>query len=196
MLETVFQSAGRILIFAGIVMTLYLMALPTVSAFADSPKPAVANVGGTVKGKEARIHFYLENVFFPEMIEALESGIEISFRIGVEVDRIHRNWFNVTIGDIQYTQSIRYDVLARVYRLRHPDGDEILPDLQQALERMTFFQVTVPLNMEVTSGKLYRASVRVRLDRTGLSELFRSIVFFSSMWEMETNRARGPVTAP
>ena len=178
------------------IFTLYLIVSPTASVFADSMKPAVTNVGGTVKGKEARIHFRLENAFFPEMTEALESGIEISFRIGVEVERVHRNWFNVTIGDFQYTQSIRYDVLARVYRLRHPDGDEILPDLQQALDRMTFFHVKVPLSMDVTPGKIYRAGVRVRLDRTGLSEPLRSIVFFSLMWDMETNLGRGPVTAP
>lgn len=169
---------------------------PTAYVLADSPKPTVTNVGGTVKGKEARIHFRLENAFFAEMTEALESGIEISFRIEVEVERIHRNWFNVTIGDFQYTQSIRYDVLARVYRLRHPDGDEILPDLQQVLDRMTFFHATVPLSMEVRPGKIYRASVRVRLDRTGLSEPLRSIVFFSSMWDVETNWGRGPVIAP
>ena len=167
-----------------------------VSAFADSTKPAVTLVGGVVQGKEARIHFRLENVFSPEMAESLQSGIEISFRIDVEVKRIHRNWFNVTIGDYQYTQSIRYDVLSRVYRLRHPDGDEILPDLEQALDRMTFLQVTVPLSMEVTRGKLYRASVRVRFDRAGLSESLRSIVFFSSIWDMETNWGSGPVTAP
>ena len=177
-------------------LTLCLMASPTVSVFADSPKPEVTNVGGTVQGKEARIQFMLENAFFPEMIESLKSGIEISFRVDVEIERIHRNWFNVTIGDFQYTQSIRYDVLSRVYRLRHPDGEEILSDPQQALNRMTSSQVTVPLSMEVTRGKLYRANVRVHLDRTGLSESLRSIAFFSSKWDVETNWARGPVIAP
>ena len=178
------------------VFTLYLMVSPTALVFADSAKPAVTNVGGTAHVKEARIHFHLENAFFPEMIEALESGIEISFRIDVEVERIHRNWFNVTIGDLQYTQSIRYDVLARVYKLRHPDGDEILPDLQHALDRMTLLQVKVPLFMEVTPGKRYRTNVRVRLDRAGLSEPLRSIAFFSSVWDVETGWARGSVTAP
>ena len=178
------------------IFSLYMMVSPMALAFADSPKPAVTHVGGTVQGKEARIHFRLENAFFPEMIESLNNGIDISFHIDVEVERIHRNWFNVTVGDFQYTQSIQYDVLARVYRLRHPDGEEILPDLQQALDKMTFLQVTVPLSMEVTRGKLYRASVRVRLDRAGLSEPLRSIVFFSSIWDVETKRGRGPVTAP
>ena len=176
--------------------TLFSLSMPVVPVFADPPKPVVTHVGGTVQGREARIHFHLENAFSPEMIESLKSGVEISFHISVEVERIHRNWFDVMIGDYQYIQSIRYDVLSKVYQLRYPGGEEILPDLQQALDRMTVFQATVPLSVEVTRGKLYRAGVRVRLNRAGLSEPIRSVVFFSSIWDVETNWGRGPVTAP
>ena len=176
--------------------TLSLLVSAPVRTAAESNSPSVTHVGGTLRGQEARVRFRLENAFSPEMVEALKSGIEISFRIRVEIERVHSNWFDVTVGEAQDTHSIRYDVLSRVYRLRHRGGLEILPDIREALQRMTRFEVTVPVSGEVARGKTYRAGVRVRLDRAGLSEPLRSIVFFSSMWDVETEWAYGPVAAP
>ncbi len=177
--------------------TLFLLMSSPARALAESPSPKILHVGGTIEGKEARVRFRLQNAFSPEMVEALKSGIEISFRIRVEVKRVHRNWLDVTVGEARYTQSIRYDVLSRVYRLHHHrGGDEIFPDIRQALARMSSFEVTVPVTGEVARGKPYQAGVRVRLDRAGLSEPLRSIVFFSSLWDVETGWARGPLTAP
>ncbi len=175
--------------------TLSLMSPPG-WAFAEPASPTISNVGGTIHGKEARVRFRLRNAFTPEMVEALKSGIEISFRITVEVKRIHRNWFNVSMGEIQYTQSIRYDVLSKVYRFHHGGENDLLPDVQSALDRMTRLEVTVPLTGEVARGKPYQAGVRARLDRVGLSEPLRSIIFFSSLWDVETDWAHGPLHAP
>ncbi|MGE5247867.1 MAG: DUF4390 domain-containing protein [Verrucomicrobiota bacterium] len=161
-----------------------------------APAPKITDIGGTVREKVANVHFSLENGFPPEMVEALKSGIEISFRVTVEVERVYRNWFNQTVGEIRYTQSIRYDVLSRAYRLRAGSDNEILPDVHAALERMTRFTVRVPIYGEITGGKHYRALVRVRLDRVGLSEPLRSIVFFSSLWDVETDWAHGRLAAP
>lgn len=176
--------------------TSILLAFPPGLSAAGPDRPAVTHVEGTVRGKEARIQFRLENAFSPEMVEALKSGIEISFRFRVEVDRVHSNWLDVTVGEVKDTQSLRYDVLSRVYNLRHRGGVEIFPDIREAIHRMTRFEVTVPLTEEAARGKAYKAGVRVRLDRAGLSEPLRSIVFFSSMWDVETDWAYGPVAAP
>jgi hypothetical protein len=176
--------------------TLFLLPASPVGALADASSPKISHVGGTIQGNEAKVHFRLMNAFSPEMVEALKSGIEISFRIRIEVERVHSNWFDVVVGEAQFTQTIRYDVLSRVYRLHHRGGEEILPDLQQALARMTRYEVTVPVTAEIRKGKSYQAGVRARLDRAGLSEPLRSIVFFSSMWDVETGWARGPLQAP
>ncbi len=176
--------------------TLSFLALPAARADGAAAPPSVTHVGGTIRGNEARIRFRLENAFSPEMVEALKSGIEISFRIRVEVERVHSNWFDVTVGEVKETQSIRYDVLSRVYNLRHRGGVEVLPDIREALGRMSRFEVTVPVTGDVARGKAYRAGVRVRLDRAGLSDPLRSIVFFSSVWDVETEWAHGPVQAP
>ncbi|MEW6720722.1 MAG: DUF4390 domain-containing protein [Thermodesulfobacteriota bacterium] len=176
--------------------TLCLVAVAPRPAPADAPPPKVVQVGGTVRGKEARVQFRIENAFTPEMVEALKSGIEITFRVRLEVERVHRNWFNVTVGDMKYAQSIRYDVLSRVYRFHRGGVDEIVPDLRHAVERMTRLEATVPLSGEISGGKPYRARVRVRLDQAGLADPLRTIVFFSSVWDVETDWAHGPLRSP
>lgn len=176
--------------------TLSLLGLLPGSSFGRPPVPKISEVSGTIHGGEARVLFTLQNAFSPEMVEALKSGIEITFKTTVEVERVYRNWFNQPMGHVEYTRSVRYDALSRVYRLHRNDGDELLPDVLAALDRMTRFEVVVPVTGDVKRGKPYRARVRARLDKVGLSEPLRSIFFFSSLWDVETDWARGYLKTP
>ena len=157
--------------------------------------PKISEVSGEIRSGEARVRFTLQNAFSPGMVEALKSGIEITFKTTVQVERVYRNWFDQSVGQVQYTRSVRYDALSRVYRLHRDDGDELLPDVLAALDRMTRFEVIVPVTGNIERGKPYRARVRARLDKVGLSEPLRSIFFFSSLWDVETDWARGTLQA-
>lgn len=172
-----------------------LAACPAASAD-SSPDPSVQGVRGRVKGREARVQFQLRNAFPPEMVEALKSGIEISFRISVEVERVHKNWFDVQVGRVTRNRSVRYDALARVFRIHRETGGEAVPDLLEAIRAMEEYTVTLPLAVDAIPGKRYRARVRVRLDRVGLSDPLRRIFFFSSLWDLETDWAEGGLSAP
>jgi hypothetical protein len=172
------------------------LVLPVAGYAAPVQRPEIVDIRGTVQGREAHVSFRLDSGFPPEMVEALKSGIEISFRTTVRVERVHRNWFNTTAGEIRFYRSVRYDALARVYRLNRGRGEELLPDILSALDAMTHYEVVVPLKGTAERGKRYRAHVRTRLDRVGLSEPLRSIFFFSSLWDLETRWTRGYLAAP
>ena len=176
--------------------TLLLLLPSPGGALAEPKPPRIVDVTGSVQGNEAQVRFTLQNAFPPEMVEALKSGIEITFKTTILVEKVYRSWFNQTVGQLWYSRSVRYDALSQVYRLHRDDGDEILQDVHAALDRMTRFEVTVPLSAEVERGNSYRARVRARLDKVGLSEPLRSIVFFSSLWDVETDWARGFLHAP
>jgi hypothetical protein len=165
-------------------------------ALAEPKTPGIADVAGSIQGNVARVRFTLRNAFPPEMVEAMKSGIEISFKVTVQVERVYRGWFDQTMGEERFTRSVRYDALSLVYRLHRDDGDELLPDVHAALDRMTRFEVTVPLKGEIVKGKPYFARVRARLDKVGLSEPLRSILFFSSLWDVQTDWARGRLATP
>jgi Domain of unknown function (DUF4390) len=168
---------------------------PGLSA-AARPEPKIVEIHGHVKGEQAFVRFQIRHAFTPEMVEALKSGIEISFRTQVEVERVHRNWFNVIVGDLTISRSVRYDALSRVYRLKRSDGEKLLPDIFSALDGMSRYEIVVPLRYAAVPGRRYRALVRTRLDRVGLSEPLRSVLFFSSIWDVETRWGKGNLTSP
>jgi len=168
---------------------------PGLSA-AARPEPRIVEIQGQVRGEKAFVRFRLREAFSPEMLEGLKSGIEISFRTQVEVERVHRNWFDLTIGDLTVTRSVRYDALSRVFRLKRSDGEKLLPDIYSALAEMSRYEVVVPLRFPAIPGKRYRARVRTRLDRVGLSEPLRSLFFFSSLWDVETKWGKGSLSSP
>jgi hypothetical protein len=163
---------------------------------AASPKPEIVGIHGQARGREARVFFTLQNAFTPEMVEALKSGIEISFKTVVRVERVYKRWFNASMGELKFSRSVRYDALSRVYRLHRGAKEELLPDVHTALAGMTRYEIVVPLTSNVEPGKPYRAHVRSRLDKVGLSEPLQSIFFFSSLWDVETEWARGYLAAP
>lgn len=177
-------------------LILLILSLPQDSAAASSKEPRISGIHGHVKGREARVVFTLSDAFSPEMVEALKSGIEVSFKTVIRVERVHRRWFDTTVGEIEFSRSVRYDVLSRVYRLHRENGEERLPDILDALAGMTRYDVAVPLSGSVDRGKKYRAYVKTRLDKVGLSEPLRSIFFFSSLWDLETDWEKGYLHAP
>lgn len=175
---------------------LLLLFLAPGLSVAASRQPKITGIGGHVKGREARVAFTVSDAFSPEMVEALKSGIEVSFKTAIRVERDHRRWFDTTLGEIEVSRSVRYDVLARVYRLHRESGEVLVSDVLEAIAGMTRYEVAVPLSDEAIRGKLYRAYVKTRLDKVGLSEPLRSIFFFSSLWDLETDWARGSLQAP
>ncbi len=165
-------------------------------AAASPNEPRIVGINGYVKGREARVTFTLSHAFSPEMVEALTSGIEVSFKTVIRVERVHRRWFDTTVGEIVFSRSVRYDALSRVYRLHRETGEELLPDILDAIAGMTRYDVSVPLSSDVERGKKYRVHVKTRLDKVGLSEPLRSIFFFSSLWDLETGWEKGYLNAP
>ncbi|MGE5189695.1 MAG: DUF4390 domain-containing protein [Gemmatimonadota bacterium] len=175
---------------------LVLALAPGLSAASSTRQPRITGIHGQVTAREARVEFAVSDAFSPEMVEALKSGIEVSFKTTIRVERVHRHWFNATLAERVITRSVRYDVLSRVYRLRREDGEVLVPDLFDAIAGMTRYDVTLPVSGEVVRGKKYRAYVKTRLDRVGLSEPLRSIFFFSSLWDLETGWEKGGLNAP
>jgi hypothetical protein len=180
-------------------IAVFLTACLSVRAYpgiASGKAPEVAEINGQVHGREARVSFTIRNAFTPEMVEALKSGIEISFKTEVRIEKVRRHWFNDVPGAVEITRSVRYDALSRVFRLNRNGREELLPEIFSALAGMTQYEATIPLDEDAEKGKLYRARVRTRLDRVGLSEPLRSILFFSSIWDVETDWARGYLSTP
>jgi hypothetical protein len=156
--------------------------------------PAVVDIHGQIRPREAHVYFSLKNAFSPEMVEALKSGIEISFKTDIKIEKVRHGWFNETVGEAELLRTVRFDALSRVYRLVRGGKEELFTDIFDALAGMTKYEVPVPVSSDPERGKYYRVRIRTHLDRVGLSDPLRSIIFFSSLWDVETGWARGYLT--
>lgn len=153
--------------------------------------PVVSDIRGKIRPGEAFVAFSLKNAFSPEMVEALKSGIEISFKTVIKIEVVRHGWFNDTIGEAEIVRTVRFDALSRVYRLSRGGREEHIDDIFAALAGMTNYEVGVPVSGDPEHGRSYRVRIRTKLDRVGLTEPLRSILFFSSIWDVETPWARG-----
>ncbi|HEY5996759.1 MAG TPA: DUF4390 domain-containing protein [Candidatus Deferrimicrobiaceae bacterium] len=176
-----------------VVVALFLVAAAGWSAFAQAaPKvPVVSDIHGRIRPGEAHVAFNLKNAFSPEMVEALKSGIEISFKTDIRIEVVRHGWFNDTIGEAEVVRTVHFDALSRVYRLTRGGREEHIDDVFGALAGMTSYEVNIPVSSDPVPGNSYRVRIRTRLDRVGLTEPLRSILFFSSLWDLETPWARG-----
>jgi hypothetical protein len=157
-----------------------------------APKvPVVTDIRGRIRPGEAHVAFNLKNAFSPEMVEALKSGIEISFKTDIRIEVVRHGWFNDTIGQAEIVRTVHFDALSRVYRLTRGGREEHIDDIFGALSGMTSYEVNIPVSSDPVVGNSYRVRIRTRLDRVGLTEPLRSILFFSSLWDLETPWARG-----
>jgi hypothetical protein len=175
---------------------LFVSAADSARAAQEEPRPEVVRVGGSAKGREARVSFQLRNAFPPEMIEALKTGMEISFRYEARVERVHRAWFDETLAEVQGIRTVRYDTLARVYRLQRGGREDLLPDVRSAVDAMTRYDLVMTLDDEVLPGDRIRAFGKVHIDRVAISDALRTVLFFTRLWDVETAWSRGYLTLP
>lgn len=174
------------------IAVLLMLALGAPGIALAAPKvPVVSDIRGKIRPGEALVAFSLKNAFSPEMVEALKSGIEISFKTVIRIEIVRHGWFNDTIGEAEIVRTVRFDALSRVYRLSRGGREEHIDDIFAALAGMTSYEVAVPVSVEPEHGRSYRVRIRTKLDRVGLTEPLRSILFFSSIWDVETPWARG-----
>ncbi len=160
-------------------------------AYASTKPPTVTEIHGQIRSGEAQVYFTLKDAFSPEMVEALKSGIEISFKTVIKIEKVRHGWVNESMGDAEITRSVRFDALSRIYRLVRAGKEELITDIFEALAGMTNYEVKIPVYPDPVRGNSYRVRVRTKIDRVGLTEPLRSIIFFSSFWDVETEWARG-----
>ncbi|RMG59248.1 MAG: DUF4390 domain-containing protein [Deltaproteobacteria bacterium] len=151
-----------------------------------------------VRGREGRVSFQMVGTGVEELEEVIKSGIRVTFRFDVLIKRVHRNWFDRTVGSLTLTKEIHYDPVAKESVITlNPSGKRFLvKDLAKAMSE--FFSekdLVVPLSEEARRGKTYEIFVRARLDQLEIGEVFGFLPFIRSWFEVKTEWAHVKVKA-
>ena len=77
-----------------------------------------------IRSEGVLISFRVEEAFNEDIVQAIETGLEVSFRYNVELRRVRRAWFDDKAASRQIQTTVAYDNLTKRYSLtREIDGE-------------------------------------------------------------------------
>ena len=103
---------------AGCALALAL-ALPVTASAAE-----IVDLVPVIRGEGILVGFRVEDAFDEDIVQAIETGLEVSFRYNVELRRVRRAWFDSKAASRQIRTTVAYDNLTKHYSLtREIDGE-------------------------------------------------------------------------
>lgn len=175
-------------------LSLLLVLISGSALSATPPAPTIENLSATASGGKVSVRFTLASAFRNgETVEALESGLPITFTYFVEVYRDRPNWFDDGIRNARIEVICTYNSLTREYLLnyrrdRHLVRSETLTDPAQLEKRMT--TIDEPELFDIGGRKPYKLKVRVR------ASLMRGWLMYVIPWEHGTRWRESRVRVP
>ncbi len=77
-----------------------------------------------IRSEGILVSFRVEEAFDEDIVQAIETGLEVSFRYNVELRRVRRAWFDDKAASRQIQTTVAYDNLTKRYSLtREIDGE-------------------------------------------------------------------------
>jgi hypothetical protein len=166
-------------------LALGALAGPAPAGAADIPV-----VAASLRVEEDEVLLNAEFAFAltPALEEALEKGIPLYFTIDFELARKRLLWFPEKVAEWSITYRVSYSSLTRQYRVASgPLGQtfESLGDMQRFIGHVA--SRVVAHADDVTTGVLYEAAVRERLDVNQLPKPFQVNALASREWQLSSD---------
>lgn len=154
------------------------LAAPAAPQTADG-KVSLAGLHVDATDHDLYVSFTVDGAFTPEVREAIESGLPVTFRHDVEVVRKRTLWFDRTLVRKVVTTTVTCDTLTHQYSLARGINDEITEtqvaineaDMMRWMTRLERIRVADPSTLEVEPDDTLYVRVKSLLQR-------RFILFF------------------
>ena len=170
-------------------MTLVLFTISASYAFAESARlknMAVSNTRDTLV-----LYFELDNAFTDEIIQAVASGVKISFSLPVRVYKKRRFWPDKKVAGFSLSHAIKYDALKKEYQITRswkPDKSLTVKSFNEAVAAMNIVDgVNLASLNRLEKGQFYSVRAKAKLDKLSLPYYLKYFLFFISFWEFETD---------
>jgi len=166
----------RLIVEATLVLAL---AAPAAPAPAADGKVSLAGLEVDATAHDLYVSFTVDGAFTPEVREAIDSGLPVTFRHDVEVVRRRTLWFDRTLVRKAVTTTVTYDTLTHQYSLARSINDEVTEtkvaineaDMMRWMTRLERIRVADPAGLEVEPGDTVYVRAKSLLQR-------RFILFF------------------
>lgn len=124
--------------------------------------------------------------------QALMKGVDLQFLIEFQLVAPREYWFDDEISTVSQRLILRYHALSRQFLLVRESADKSaqqksFSSLSEAQEDIASIKELKVLNKEdVERGKIYKATLLIRLDRNKLPKAFQVDAISSNDWKMES----------
>lgn len=147
---------------------------------------AESRVSNEVYLLDAQIDYRLS----PTALEALESGVPLTMRLDILVQRKRRYWLDETVADLEQRYQVRYHALSDQYLVRNLNSGGLYayPTLGLALEGMGKVRHLPLLDRRlIGAGQHYEVELHAGLDIEELPAPLRPIAYISPSWRLESD---------
>lgn len=164
---------------------LFALLLSTaLTAAAAPPNPVIENLSAVAANGKVSVRFTLGGAFaYPEMVEALQSGLPTTITYRFEIFRDRPNWFDDSIAEARVEVICTFNSVTREYLLNYRRDrrlirSETFTDLGALERRMTHIEETD--FFDIGRRRPYKLKVRVK------AELMRGWLMYVIPWEVES----------
>lgn len=171
-------------------LTLLLFFLLAWPAAGGGGGPVIANIALTGSGGRLLLSAAVKDCFTKEMLEGVQSGIPITFRFKIRLERLRSWWLNETVNSLGINHTLSYDPIRRDYQVAFAEYDQprstrLLAEAQQMMAELDKIELA-RLN-SLIPGKKYALSIKATLVENTLPLSMHSLIPFYSIWNFETD---------
>lgn len=179
------NTLGRILF-----VTLFSMVIITSSSVAEE-NTRLKNMTVTNTRDNLLLYFEVENAFTKKILDAVNSGVTISFSFPVAVNKPRDFWFDKIITEAELNHTIKYDTLKNEYivtRSWKSPKSLTIKSIDEAKSIMTRIDglTLLPLD-DLKKGEQYQVMAKAKLDDFSAAYYLKSMLFFLTFWNFETD---------
>jgi Domain of unknown function (DUF4390) len=167
-----------------------MIAFPCFSVSAKD-KADIVDIAVDKNGKDLEVSFRLENCFTPKMEEAIQNGVQTTFRILVAVEKPGVLLIKSQVVDFMLEHTIKYNRLNNEFQIslpEHPGKTLVTRDFNEAKRWMsTVENLPVIPTCWLRQDQEYSLKVKAELSKVELPLFFRYVFFWVALWDFETD---------
>jgi len=172
-----------------IILIIFALIIWPVIAFAEEAR--LTDFVVTNNRDHLLLYFSVENCFTPELIRAIESGIETTFTFFIRLYERRQWWWDKKLRDIEIRHSIKYDHLKNIYKVKLSEQENSIISAKGFDEAKKLMADVVSLEVislhYLKKGQRYQIQMMAEMDKVNLPFYLHYVFFFVSFWDFETD---------
>ena len=176
-------------------ISLLIISVSLVAIIFSTPvygKISIDNISITSMSEDIKISATLHNGFSKNIVEAIESGVPVTFTYYLELRKKVPMWFDSKVSMRTIKMTLQYDTLKKEYELSSFDGEnssnKITKEFNEIKERMARLDgISLASSKMLNPNKKYYVRIKANMKSKKLWFPFSYILYFFSFFDFNTS---------